>query len=275
MEGFDGRCGQDGIDAPRERRAEQPDIVGERRDDAEDERPRLIADLKADEATAAIPVILLSAKAQVADIRAGLDAGADDYVTKPFDPSTSSSASSKVLEAERDRERERSPAAPPAGHRRGRRRRRPERRRLRSVDLAARATARRCSSTTRPTCGPAAARRSAAFGDGRRLRHQGLPVPGHGPPRPRGGHAPRRRHRRRAARRPGRRRARRAAGAARQQQVRRRAAPRARGRRRPHRRRQLRRARPPRARCTPRRPPSRRCCCGSRPASRPTPTSTC
>ena len=33
-----------------------------------------------------IPVVLLSAKAQVADIRAGLDAGANDYVTKPFEP---------------------------------------------------------------------------------------------------------------------------------------------------------------------------------------------
>ncbi len=34
----------------------------------------------------AIPVLLLSAKAQAADIRAGLDAGAADYVTKPFEP---------------------------------------------------------------------------------------------------------------------------------------------------------------------------------------------
>ena len=42
--------------------------------------------LKADPATAAIPVILLSAKAQSADINGGLEAGADDYVTKPFDP---------------------------------------------------------------------------------------------------------------------------------------------------------------------------------------------
>ena len=35
---------------------------------------------------ASIPVILLSAKAQVGDIRVGLEAGADDYVTKPFEP---------------------------------------------------------------------------------------------------------------------------------------------------------------------------------------------
>ena len=42
--------------------------------------------LKASEATRHIPVILLSAKAQGTDIRQGLDAGADDYVTKPFEP---------------------------------------------------------------------------------------------------------------------------------------------------------------------------------------------
>ena len=42
--------------------------------------------MKADESTAGIPVILLSAKAQSSDIQAGMEAGADDYVTKPFDP---------------------------------------------------------------------------------------------------------------------------------------------------------------------------------------------
>jgi DNA-binding response OmpR family regulator len=46
----------------------------------------LVARLKADAATKAIPVVLLSARAQAADVRAGLDAGADDYITKPFEP---------------------------------------------------------------------------------------------------------------------------------------------------------------------------------------------
>jgi DNA-binding response OmpR family regulator len=31
-------------------------------------------------------VILLSAKAQNVEVQLGMDAGADDYVTKPFDP---------------------------------------------------------------------------------------------------------------------------------------------------------------------------------------------
>jgi DNA-binding response OmpR family regulator len=46
----------------------------------------LVTAMQADAELAAIPVILLSAKAQAGDVRAGLDAGAVDYVTKPFEP---------------------------------------------------------------------------------------------------------------------------------------------------------------------------------------------
>ena len=42
--------------------------------------------LKSDPATKGIPIVLLSAKAQSTDIQSGLEAGAEDYVTKPFDP---------------------------------------------------------------------------------------------------------------------------------------------------------------------------------------------
>jgi DNA-binding response OmpR family regulator len=42
--------------------------------------------LRSDEATASVPLILLSAKAQSLEVQKGLDSGADDYVTKPFDP---------------------------------------------------------------------------------------------------------------------------------------------------------------------------------------------
>ena len=43
-------------------------------------------ELRAEPATADVPIILLSAKAQAADVQMGLEAGADDYITKPFEP---------------------------------------------------------------------------------------------------------------------------------------------------------------------------------------------
>ena len=46
----------------------------------------VLAALKADDTTKNSPVILLSAKAQAGDVQAGLDRGANAYVTKPFDP---------------------------------------------------------------------------------------------------------------------------------------------------------------------------------------------
>ncbi len=42
--------------------------------------------LRADPATADIPIILLTAKAQESELARGLAAGADDYIVKPFSP---------------------------------------------------------------------------------------------------------------------------------------------------------------------------------------------
>ena len=42
--------------------------------------------LRGDPATAAVPIIMLTAKAEESDRIAGLELGADDYITKPFSP---------------------------------------------------------------------------------------------------------------------------------------------------------------------------------------------
>ena len=42
--------------------------------------------LRADTATAGVKIVLVTARVQPEDRRAALDAGADDYLTKPFSP---------------------------------------------------------------------------------------------------------------------------------------------------------------------------------------------
>jgi DNA-binding response OmpR family regulator len=43
-------------------------------------------EIRRDEETKAIPVILLTARVQEADVARGFEAGADDYLKKPFSP---------------------------------------------------------------------------------------------------------------------------------------------------------------------------------------------
>ncbi len=86
MEGFDVVTASDGLEGLEKARAERPDIVL-----LDIMMPRMdglqvTKILKSEEETSGIPIILLSAKAQASDIEAGRDIGADDYLTKPFDP---------------------------------------------------------------------------------------------------------------------------------------------------------------------------------------------
>jgi DNA-binding response OmpR family regulator len=86
MEGFDvltAANGQEGVDMAR---AHQPDIVVSDIMMPVKSGLELATELKADPATRHIPVLLLSAKAQAVDVAAGLAAGADEYITKPFEP---------------------------------------------------------------------------------------------------------------------------------------------------------------------------------------------
>ena len=63
--------------------------------------------LRVDAATAAVPIIMLTARAEEAERIAGLELGADDYVTKPFSPRELTARVAALL-----RRVQRAPAAP-------------------------------------------------------------------------------------------------------------------------------------------------------------------
>ncbi|SRR5260221_7674760 len=86
MEGFTVLVARDGEEGIAVARADQPDLVVSDIMMPKVSGLELVIALKDDPTTSEIPIILLSAKAQNADVRAGLEAGADDYITKPFEP---------------------------------------------------------------------------------------------------------------------------------------------------------------------------------------------
>ena len=86
MEGFVVRSAADGEEGLASAKANRPDVIVSDVMMPKMNGLELVRGLKADPDTAGIPVILLSAKAQASDVRDGMDAGADDYVTKPFEP---------------------------------------------------------------------------------------------------------------------------------------------------------------------------------------------
>jgi DNA-binding response OmpR family regulator len=86
MEGYEVITASDGVAGLERARAERPDllildVMMPRMNGIEVARA-----LKSDPGTASIPILMLSAKAQAADVSAGGASGVDDYVTKPFDP---------------------------------------------------------------------------------------------------------------------------------------------------------------------------------------------
>ncbi len=86
MEGFAVLVARDGAEGVEVARRERPDLIVSDIMMPVMSGIELVAELKGDPDTSDIPIILLSAKAQNADVHTGLDAGADDYVTKPFEP---------------------------------------------------------------------------------------------------------------------------------------------------------------------------------------------
>jgi DNA-binding response OmpR family regulator len=86
LEGFTVLLAHDGAEGIEVARANQPDVVISDIMMPHTSGLELVGALKADPDTKAIPIILLSAKAQTGDLKVGMEAGADDYVTKPFEP---------------------------------------------------------------------------------------------------------------------------------------------------------------------------------------------
>jgi two-component system, OmpR family, response regulator MtrA len=55
--------------------------------------------IRANPDTAHIPVVLLTARASETDVQEGLDAGADDYIAKPFSPQELAARVHSILDA--------------------------------------------------------------------------------------------------------------------------------------------------------------------------------
>ncbi len=96
--GHDVTVTSDGQEASEIARALQPDLIL-----LDVRMPRMSGHdacrkMKADKSTRHIPVVFLSAKDQEAEIQAGLDAGADDYIVKPFAPDQLADRIQSILE---------------------------------------------------------------------------------------------------------------------------------------------------------------------------------
>ena len=86
LEGFGVLLAHDGAEGIEMARAHLPDVLVTDIMMPHTSGLELLTTLKGDPDTKAIPIILLSAKAQTTDLEVGMEAGADDYITKPFEP---------------------------------------------------------------------------------------------------------------------------------------------------------------------------------------------
>ena len=85
-EGFTAVCARTGEEALRLARDEQPDLVLLDLMLPGIDGLEVCRTLRRQPPTATTPIVMLTAKGEEADIVAGLELGADDYITKPFTP---------------------------------------------------------------------------------------------------------------------------------------------------------------------------------------------
>ena len=85
-EGFQITCAESGEKALKSTRHERPDLIVLDLMLPGIDGLEVARQLKQDLKTAGIPIVMLTAKGEEADIVTGLELGADDYITKPFSP---------------------------------------------------------------------------------------------------------------------------------------------------------------------------------------------
>jgi len=86
LEGFRVLTATDGAEGVEIATTERPDVIISDIMMPKVSGLELVQAVKGDPELSSTPIILLSAKAQSSDLKAGLDAGADEYITKPFEP---------------------------------------------------------------------------------------------------------------------------------------------------------------------------------------------
>lgn len=96
-DGFRVECVSSGEDGLRTARNEKPDLIVLDLMLPGVDGLEVCRQLKQDRKTAGIPIIMVTAKGEEADIVAGLELGADDYISKPFSPKVVSARVRSVL----------------------------------------------------------------------------------------------------------------------------------------------------------------------------------
>ncbi len=99
MEGYDVDAATDGSEALAAAARRRPDavvcdVMMPGMDGLE-----VVRRIREDPELADIPIVVVSAKAQRSDMREGVKAGADEYVTKPFDPQDVLDAVARLLDS--------------------------------------------------------------------------------------------------------------------------------------------------------------------------------
>ncbi len=84
FEGFSVYCAEDGLEGLRLARKEKPDLIISDMMMPGMEGMSVLKELRGSAEGARVPFLFLSARASREDIRAGMNLGADDYLTKPF-----------------------------------------------------------------------------------------------------------------------------------------------------------------------------------------------